>query len=77
MYDSIMRGGSVKGKPVKTREIEDAGPRKTGGGFIRSATEKASMKPPETEQPEGWNLGPIAKIGLRRLRESGLKGRKF
>jgi hypothetical protein len=77
MYGSIMRGGSVKGKPVKTREIEDAGPRKPGGGFIRSATAKANMKPPEIEQPDGWNLGPVAKIGLRRLREPGLKGRKF
>ena len=44
-------------------------------GFVKNFANRD--KPRDVDQPEGWKMGPVARMGMRRLREPGLRGRGF
>ena len=44
-------------------------------GFVKNFANRD--KPRDVDQPEGWKMGPVARMGMRRLREPGLSGKGF
>jgi hypothetical protein len=82
MFERMMKGGPVKERAVEAVQLDtpgetgDAVPR--GRGFVRGYSGRLGAKKPEdVEQPEGWKMGPIARMGARLLREPGLRDRGF
>ena len=93
MFERTLKGGPIKGRGIRgeqgdtpapgsqgSRAPQDSGGGEEKRGFVKNFAARgrfAPSKPEDEAQPEGWTMGPIARLGARRLREPGLQGRGF
>ncbi len=91
MLERTLKGGPIKAQGIRGQQVDtpEAGSRESraprdpnaenGRGFVKNFARKgaATRKPQEEAMAEGWRLGPLARMGMRRLREPGLKEKGF
>jgi len=80
MFEKMMRGGPVKEKGVEAVEMERAateGDAADRGALRNMGRRFGAKKTEDVDAPEGWKMGPIARMAARRLAEPGLRGRGF
>ena len=77
MFERALKGGPVKGQKIQGQQIDtpDAGSMDSRNppdpnaenprGFVKNFANRD--KPRDVDQPEGWKMGPVARMGMRRL----------
>ena len=87
MFERALKGGQIKGQKIQGQQIDtpDAGSMDSRNppdpnaenprGFVKNFANRD--KPRDVDQPEGWKMGPVARMGMRRLKEPGLSGKGF